>query len=81
MPTIRHKMEMWSPPRFDVDVFMDMAGKWSTGEYLTARFIASVWNPASAKKRKWLLDVTNLATLDRSTRELIIQWVNSPVWP
>lgn len=87
-PCLRSKIEFggddrwWPGGEFDVVKFMRDAGPWSSGEKQAARFVASVWNPALAKRRGWLFDLVHACSvLDSDNRDAVIAWMRSPRWP
>lgn len=83
-PCLRHKIDRLFPEgrKFDVDVLMEAARPWSTGEKLCALFVANVWNPGYADSKEWRFDLFDfIGTADSGNRAAFQAWCVAPVWP
>lgn len=69
--------------KWDVAKFVKYSGAWSSGERYAALFVASVWNPYDAKRRRgWTFNVVEaLGTWDSGNRRAFLNWAANPYWP
>lgn len=81
-PCLRGKVAHLTPETWDVDRFMEAAATWSTVEYLSAVFVAQVWNPGHAKGEGWEFDLMRfMGNADRGNRRAFVEWCANPRWP
>jgi hypothetical protein len=68
--------------RFDPDWLYEASGPWSHGERACVLFALNVWNPGDARAKGWAFDIFDFAGIaDSENKEVVLQWVLSPVWP
>lgn len=77
-PRIDH---LWDREKnvLNIELFEKELGVMSSGEVHLAKFFASIWFHNNKRYGFDLVDA--LSTLDRSERDLIIDWVADPFWP
>jgi hypothetical protein len=81
-PCLKAKFGNWSPSEFDPDKFFTMLAGASHGEMLCGLFVLNVWNPGDAATKGWKFDIIDFAgTVTVENREVVVEWLASPVWP
>lgn len=55
---------------------------WSHGEQQAARFLLTLWNWSTARKKGWLFDpIKALAVWDMGNRAAYAVWCQNPIYP